>query len=614
MPPRLVAISGSLAGTIRHLDDEQISIGRDPSNGFCLVDPLVSRKHCTIRRDGDRYELADLDSHNGTFVHGVPVARKLLVHGDTMRVGNSEFLFLTLDEDESSSSPGNLSDDTMGLDLGPVPIMEPTIPRGSGVDVGHMARDLAVLFRISNVISSVRNLDVLQQELLQLIFEVIPADEGAILLVSNPANDLASVSNWSRDGGTKAVNIQRDIVHRTLWERTAILGRADLESSEEQNVLCIPLLATEKTLGVIYLISSPPDMLSEEHIQLLNPISRIAAVTLESRLAMEALRSENRQMQEQIHSSQLIGESQEIAKLRDFIGRVSNSDSTVLIRGESGTGKEVVARAIHHESPRAARPFVAINCAAIPESLLESELFGHERGAFTGAVATKKGKLELAEDGTIFLDEIGELAPLLQAKLLRVLQEREFERVGGVRSVPFTARVLTATNKPLEAAIKSGEFRQDLYYRLNVISVVVPPLREHRGDIPLLSLFFADKYTAKRKRPFTGISREARALLLNYSWPGNVRELENAIEHAIVMGMTEEILPEDLPTAVLEEQVAELAGTRYYAELNNSKRELILSALREASGNYPKAAALLGIHPKYLHRLARNLKIKAAAL
>jgi Nif-specific regulatory protein len=319
-------------------------------------------------------------------------------------------------------------------------------------------------------------------------------------------------------------------------------------------------------------------------------------------------------MQEQIHSSQLIGESRQIAQLKDFIGRVSSADSTVLIRGESGTGKEVVARAIHHHSPRAARPFVAINCAAIPESLLESELFGHERGAFTGAAATRKGKLEVAEDGTVFLDEIGEMAPVLQAKLLRVLQQREFERLGGTRTLTFGARVLAATNKNLEEAIKSGGFRQDLYYRLNVVSVVVPPLREHREDIPLLTLFFADKYAAKRKRPFTGISRDARALLMNYSWPGNIRELENAIEHAIVLGLTEEILPDDLPTAVLEEQATELGGARYYAVLNNTKKDLILSVLRETSGNYPKAAGLLGIHPKYLHRLARNLKIKAAEM
>jgi transcriptional regulator with PAS, ATPase and Fis domain len=305
-----------------------------------------------------------------------------------------------------------------------------------------------------------------------------------------------------------------------------------------------------------------------------------------------------------------VGESRQMQQVGEFISRVSQSDATVLIRGESGTGKEVVARAIHQSSPRAGRPFVAINCAAIPEALLESELFGHEKGAFTGAAVTKKGKLEAAEDGTVFFDEIGELAPLLQAKLLRVLQQREFERLGGTRSIAFTARVLAATNKNLEQAIKSGEFRRDLYYRLNVVAVTVPALREHRDDISLLALYFAGKYAAKSKRPFKGISRDARALLMNYSWPGNVRELENAIEHAIVLGLTEEILPEDLPAAILEEESPGLTGPRYHAVLNQAKRGMVQDALREGGGSYPEAARLLGIHPKYLHRLARNLKLK----
>jgi transcriptional regulator with GAF, ATPase, and Fis domain len=300
--------------------------------------------------------------------------------------------------------------------------------------------------------------------------------------------------------------------------------------------------------------------------------------------------------------------------VKEFVTRVARSDCTILIRGESGTGKELVARAIHRQSPRGQRPFVAINCAAIPESLLESELFGHEKGAFTGAAVTRKGKLELAEDGTLFFDEIGEMAPLLQAKLLRVLQQKEFERVGGNRSLAFAARVLAATNRNLETAIKSGEFRQDLYFRLNVVSVTVPPLREHRDDIPLLALYFAAKYAAKNKRPFRGISREARNLLMNYSWPGNVRELENAIEHAIVLGLTDEILPEDLPAAILEEQSAAVAGARYHTVVNQTKKELILSALQEAGGNYPQAARSLGIHQKYLHRLARNLGIKPAPI
>jgi len=297
--------------------------------------------------------------------------------------------------------------------------------------------------------------------------------------------------------------------------------------------------------------------------------------------------------------------------VEEFISRVAKSESTVLIRGESGTGKEVVARAIHQKSPRVDRPFVAINCAAIPETLFESELFGYEKGAFTGAAGMRKGKLEAAGEGTLFLDEIGELPSPMQAKLLRVLQQKEFERVGGTHTIPLKARVLAATNKNLEQAIKSGEFRQDLYYRLNVVSVHVPPLREHREDISLLALYFAAKYAEKSKRPFKGISLEARRLLMGYSWPGNVRELENAIEHAIVLGLTEEILPEDLPEGMLEEQSGALTGARYHAAVNEARRELIRNALGEAKGSVSEAARLLGIHPKYLHRLVRNLNLKA---
>ena len=225
-------------------------------------------------------------------------------------------------------------------------------------------------------------------------------------------------------------------------------------------------------------------------------------------------------------------------------------------------------------------------------------------------MAVRKGKFEAAENGTLFLDEIGEMAPVLQAKLLRVLQQREFERLGGNRLLPFNARVIAATNKNLEQAIKSGEFRQDLYYRLNVVSVVSPPLREHREDIPALALYFANKYACRCKRSFKGITAEARSVLMQYSWPGNVRELENAIEHAIVMGLTGEIQLEDLPEALLEEQSAELATARYHNTLNQTKKQLVLNALDEAGGSPVEAARLLGIHPKYLHRLVRTLQLK----
>jgi transcriptional regulator with GAF, ATPase, and Fis domain len=613
MKPRLLAIAGSMTNTVRHLVDGQISIGRDEANQLCLLDSAVSRRHCTIQQAGDRFELVDLDSHNGTFVNGVPVGRKFIDHGDTIRIGNSEFVFLTHQGESYSTTRVHLSDGSSHSTLTAMQLKQ-AAPPTFGAEVGRMARDLAALFRISNVINSIRDAELLQRELLRLISEVVPADHGAVVLTTDPGEEADSICTWSRQpDAAQKIEIQRDLVHRAIWERSAIFSNAVTDSSDTHNILCLPLVAVERTIGVIYLTSlSPAPPFREDHIHFLDSVSSIAAVALENILALDALRSENLRLKRELNpAGNLVGESRQIRQLEEFISRVAQSDSTVLIRGESGTGKEVVARSIHQSSPRQERPFVAINCAAIPEALLESELFGHEKGAYTGAVGMRKGKLEAADDGTLFLDEIGELAPPLQAKLLRVLQQKEFERVGGTHPVAFKARVLAATNKNLEQAIKSGEFRQDLYYRLNVVSVTVPPLREHREDISLLALYFAAKYAQKAKRPFKGISQEARRLLMNYSWPGNVRELENAIEHAIVLGLTEEILPEDLPNGILEELSTRLEGARYHDTLNQSKKELILSALQEAKGSYPEAARILGVHPKYLHRLARNLNLKS---
>jgi Nif-specific regulatory protein len=306
----------------------------------------------------------------------------------------------------------------------------------------------------------------------------------------------------------------------------------------------------------------------------------------------------------------MVGEGAQMQKVFRFIAKVAPGNSTVLIRGESGTGKELVARAIHRNSPRAAGPFQAINCAALTETLLESELFGYEKGAFTGAAAQRKGRMEAADGGTLFLDEVGELAPALQAKLLRVLQEHEFERVGGTKPIRVDIRLLAATNRDLEAAIKEGTFRRDLYYRLNVVSVELPPLRERRDDIPVLAAWFAEKYGRTATRRINGISKEASACLLNYSWPGNVRELENAMERAVVLGSSDAIMAEDLPEAVIEGgESAELEGT-YHAAIKQMKKRLIQDALEKASGNFTEAARLLGVHPNYLHRMVTNLQMR----
>ena len=327
---------------------------------------------------------------------------------------------------------------------------------------------------------------------------------------------------------------------------------------------------------------------------------------------LERLELESRRLGTEIKLEHgMVGESLPMQSLFQAIAKVAPTDSTVLVRGESGTGKELVAKAIHRNSLRAAAPFVAINCAAIPESLLESELFGHERGAFTGAVAQKRGKIEMASGGTLFLDEVAELAPALQAKLLRVLQEREFERVGGTHPIRVDIRLIAATNRDLRERVLEGQFRADFYYRLNVVNLTVPPLRQRREDIPRLAEHFARKFVDQYGRPIAGISPEAMRLLVQHDWPGNVRELENAIERAVVLGANWRILPEDLPDWIWDPATSGLVRRLpYHQGVDEAKRRMVLEALREAGGNFTAAARALGLHPNNLHRLVRTLNLR----
>lgn len=612
MDPRVVALTGMSKGESYRVTGVRLTVGRDNSNSVQIGDATVSKKHCAIEAAEGTFELVDLESHNGTFVNGIPVKRRSLAHGDIIRVGTSELLFLTQEELRDEDVELQYSDESTRESLKTVQLPSAPSHSHSASDVGRMARDLNALFKIANTINSIRDPGHLQTTLLELIFEVVPADVGAILRMSQMEEEPATAHIYERLPGTGAtLRIRRDVIQRALWERASVFTDSSVDVTAAENIMCVPLVGVQTTIGVIYLKSSGlKARFAEEHVQFLNSAAGIAAVTLENVLSFESLRAENLRLRKVLDpADSLIGESKSMRRLNAFIDKVAKRDSTVLIRGESGTGKELVARAIHVGSARSEKPFVAINCAAIPDTLLESELFGNEKGAFTGAVF-KKGKLEAAEDGTVFLDEIGELAPLLQAKLLRVLQQREFDRLGGTRPIKLQARVIAATNKNLEQAIKDGEFRQDLFYRLNVVSTTVPPLREHREDIPLLAIYFATKYAEKSERPFKGISTEARNILMSYEWPGNVRELENAIEHAIVMGTVEEILPEDLPETLLEKPSVQVSSGKYHHEITELKKRLIIDAVTQAQGSYIDAAKLLGVHPNYLHRLIRNLEIK----
>lgn len=334
-------------------------------------------------------------------------------------------------------------------------------------------------------------------------------------------------------------------------------------------------------------------------------------------LEVSKIKKENiklkRQLKQQFDFGGLIGSSPEMQKVFDLIKKIADTDSTVLIYGESGTGKELVAKVIHYNSQRAQKPFIPLNCAAIPKDLLESELFGHEKGAFTGAISTRIGRFELANGGTIFLDEIGELHPSLQVKLLRVLQEREFERVGSTKTLKVDVRILAATNRDLEKAIEEGHFREDLYYRLNVIPLRLPPLRERKEDIPFLVEHFIQKFSKKKKKEEIVISPEAMNCLINYQWPGNVRELENMIERLVILCdkvVTVEDLPErlrgDVTTTGKTENVSIKRdlnnfilpdeGIDLNSLIDKIERDLIIQAIQKTKGVKSKAASLLGLN------------------
>jgi Nif-specific regulatory protein len=632
MTPRLVAITGPLKGQVFPLNEASVSLGRESANLICVSDLSVSRRHCLFDRQGERFRVTDLNSRNGTFINGVPVKERLLEHGDQVKIADSIFLFL-LQETEFVPAHGLVEiRDTDLVTRSEVQLrwedalyLHPERFLAEAPGAARLARHFDALLKISTWINSIRGLEALQLKLLESILEVIPAHRAAILLGEEGLAEFSSVQGWERNQGVnRSVQVSRTIVHRVLREKVGILsndvldnesfrGAESLIASQIRWLVCVPLPLFEKVIGVIYVDSSDPEtQLDEDHLQLMTAIARIAAFALDTARRMEWLEDENQRLQRDLNiEHNMIGESPRMREVYRFISRAAPTDSTVLIRGESGTGKELVARALHANSPRSAKPFVAINCAALSETLLESELFGHERGAFTGAIAQKKGKLEVADGGSVFLDEMGELAPALQAKLLRVLQEHEFERVGGTRPIKINVRLIAATNQNLEEAIRSGMFRQDLYFRLNVVLVTMPPLRKRTEDISLLVSYFIAKYGQKCGRRINGISPEARHCLLRYSWPGNVRELENAIERAVVLGSTDLILPEDLPENILESDASTAVSiTRYHDAVKQRKKEIIIKAVEQAHGNYTEAAKLLGVNPNYLHRLIRNMNLK----
>lgn len=618
--PSLVGISGSVEGGIFALVGEEISIGRDHSNGLLIDDPSVSRRHCSIcKLAAGQFEIRDLGSKNGTAVNGMPITARVLGDRDEIRLGDCHFRFRLL----GSSVPLNqvpVQLDDAVLDTQTLLRLRPegnplTSARLLDEVAAHsrVSGSLAVLIKIGTDLQLGQGTEGIARHLLECIFEAIPAEHGAVLLFDHARDEPAFAYSRDRDGQPNTtVRVDSAIVAQIRREGIAILASGPQPGGMSRYVLAAPIPGRDTILGVIYLEARDPRItFDDEHLQLAAAIGGILGAPFENGRRLEWLESENRRLQDAINiQHDMVGSSPRMREVFQFVGKVAPTGSTILIRGESGTGKELVARAIHRNSPRAGQRFVAINCAALTETLLETELFGHEKGAFTGAIVRKQGKLEIADRGTLFLDEVGELPLVFQSKLLRVLQEREFERVGGTQPIRVDVRLLAATNRDLESAVAGGAFRKDLYYRLNVVSLAMPALRDHREDIPMLARYFAAKHSKQAKRRLAGLSPEALACLEAYDWPGNIRELENAIEQAVVLGSTDLIIPEDLPEAFLDAPAASEVIGGYHQAVREEKKRAILAALGRSAGNYTEAAKLLAVHPNYLHRLVRNLDLK----
>ncbi len=483
-------------------------------------------------------------------------------------------------------------------------------------------KELLLLFEISQILDGSMDL----REVINPVFEAIGKHmgmlRGTLTLINRTTEELfieaaygLSTSQKERgryklgEGITgQVVKTGQPVAVPRISEDPLFLNRTGARRKlrkKDISFICVPIKIGNEVIGALSADRLfAEDVSFEEDVRLLSIIASMVAQAVKLRKSAqeerERLLGENIRLQQELKDkfqpSNIIGNSHVMKTVYDLIGQVSKSNASVLILGESGTGKELVASAIHYNSLRSKMPFIKVNCAALPESVLESELFGHEKGAFTGALAQRKGRFELAHGGSLFLDEVGDLSPSTQIKLLRVIQEKEFERVGGTETIKVDVRLIVATNRNLEELIREGKFREDLYYRLNVFPIHIPPLRERKTDILLLADYFVGKYSRINHKNVRRVSTPAIDMLMSYHWPGNVRELENCIERAILISNDDVIHGHHLPPTL---QTAEGSGTVHSGTLqesiDNLERELIIDALKSARGNKARAARQLGL-------------------
>jgi len=652
----------------RLVDGESVTIGRAPTNTIVVKDERCSRNHAEVFQAQGQWTLRDLDSRNGTLIDGQRVQRDYpLQAGDVVRIGNSHLAFV---HDLSQAFPDSNSvlrsaqavhqpsdgeetlgprDDESVLETyeattithrrGQSRFLEPPEEEDVDISLPKVGRAAANLCRLAFELAKASDVVTLANVALDGLFEGTQVDAGAVLLQSRrpspkpPVDNLEVIASRS-DSAHRYHRVSQFLSTTVMREGQAVLARNVMDDSQlgsrdskgdilATSVICAPIRSEGKVLGVIHLYSTDAGKSTDpDDLEFTLAVADTVAVALENLSRQQALaenlnqiRDENVQLRERLGAeSEMIGASEVMNQIARDVARAAPSRATVLIRGESGVGKELVARAVHYSSPRKKGPFVCLNCAALSETLLESELFGHEKGAFTGATERKIGKFEASDKGTLMLDEIGEMNAKTQAKFLRVLEGHPFERVGGSEAIKVDVRVIAATNRDLEKDVAEGTFRRDLYFRLHVLEIVVPALRKRPEDIPQLAEYFLHRFVAETGSKIKGFTPRAMEEMLRYRWPGNVRELKNVIERAVVLTRTQFIDHTDLVLSALRtagdtdmDLSADAREARNEpASLADIEKQHILETLTQTGWNKSRAAIILGIERSTLDRKIRR--------
>jgi Nif-specific regulatory protein len=582
------------------------TIGRDTSNDIALRSKEVSNFHASIIQDEEgNYILYDQSSRNYTRMGGERIHHCRLSHGATFEI--ADYLITFLEEPETEESEQKLRvtrripiKEKWGKDANKT-VFSVTSEIGREPKAYHdPQKRLSLILSISSEIVSILDYHELMEKALDISMEMMDAQRG-FLALKNDQGDLiySSLKGFTTEGGN--LRVSKTMIHSVIKDGRSILtSNAVLEEPYKEtksilayqlkSVMCVPLTIRGEVMGLIYLDNpEKAARFTPDDLDFLTILAHHIAIAIENARLHKKVQEERAALKNRLNLKEgVVFKSEKMFELYQNVRKVSNSSLPVLILGETGSGKELVARTIHNLSNREGR-LIPINCSAIPENLLESELFGYEKGAYTGAYTAKPGLFELACGGSIFLDEIGDMSPTLQPKLLRVLQEKKITRLGGTKPKKIDARIIAATNQPLKDMVKKGVFRSDLYYRLAGVTLTVPPLRERKEDILPLANYLLFKFSQEGNRTLPRISHKVTKMLMTYHWPGNINELKTAIQSASVLGNGTTINPEDLPDELQETSIEN------FSTLEEIEQHHIRKALRHAKGNKRKAAQLLNI-------------------